>query len=280
MRWLTAIFVAVVVVLAGCANSNDYTPAETSTSAPATTRPPAAASTNEATRPKPYIVAISAGHGGPDNIGAVHHNAAGNIDLLEKDLNLDIARRLDKLLRANGYRTVLIRDGDYSLAETAPGDFTESVRRESQARTDKANAAGADILLLIHHNGSEDTTQSGTEVYFNPDRSFGERNQALAGFVYDSIIDSLRSAGYESRPRGIMNDSSIGERFGVEHTFTLGESEGFRASRMPGIIGEALFVTNDREAALLQRDDVRDAIAQGYRHGVDSYFAWLESSGR
>jgi N-acetylmuramoyl-L-alanine amidase len=275
-----------IAALTACGARGDHAPTSTPAYAPtqtnvaAATRPPTSQPTQPASQAKRYIVAISAGHGGPDNIGAVHHNTAGDVDLVEKDLNLDVARRLDALLRADGYRTVLIRDGDYSLAQTVPGDFTESVRRESQARTDKANAAGADILLLIHHNGSEDSTQSGTEVYFNPDRSFGDRNQAVAGFVYDSILDSLRSVGYESKPRGIMNDASIGERFGVEHTFTLGESAGFRASQMPAIIVEALFVTNDRQAALLQRDDVRDAVARGYKRGVDSYFAWLESSGQ
>jgi N-acetylmuramoyl-L-alanine amidase len=246
---------------------------------PTATALPQATATQQAAQ-RPYVVAISAGHGGPDNIGAVHHDASGNEDLIKKDLNLDIALRLDKLLRAAGYRTVLIRDGDHSLAETVPGDFNESVRRESQARTDKANAAGADILLLIHHNGSEDATQSGTEVYFNPDRSFGLQSQQLATDVYDSIIDGLRAVGYETRARGIMNDTSIGERFGVEHTFTLGESPGFRASQMPGIIMESLFVTNDTEAALLQRSDMKDAIAQGYKTGVDRYFQWLESSGQ
>ena len=153
-----------------------------------------------------------------------------------------------------------------------PGDFNESVRRESQARTDKANAAGADILLLIHHNGSEERRSPARRCTSTRTARSVCRTRRSRRYVYNSIIESLRTIGYESRPRGIMNDTSIGERFGVEHTFTLGESPGFRASQMPGIIVEALFVTNDREAALLQRDDVRDAIAQGYKNGVDRYF--------
>lgn len=280
MRWLTSILALLAVALIACGSSvHDAAPTATSPR-PTTLSSPTTAPRAQQAAGKPYIVAISAGHGGTDNIGAVHHDASGTEDLIEKDVNLDIALRLDKLLRAGGYRTVLIRDGDHSLAETVPGDFNESVRRESQARTDKANAAGADILLLIHHNGSEDATQSGTEVYFNPDRSFGLQNQQLATDVYGSIIEALHNVGYETRPRGIMNDTGIGERFGVEHTFTLGESSDFRASQMPGIIMESLFVTNETEAALLQRDDVKDAIAQGYKTGVDRYFAWLASSGR
>lgn len=227
--------------------------------------------------PQPHTVAISAGHGGPDNVGAVHLDAQGNVDLIEKDLNLDVARRLDALLRADGYRTVMIRDSDASLTQPGAGSI-DATRRESQARADKANAAGAGIVLALHFNGHKDPSQSGTEVYYNPDRSFGDRNQALARFVHDALIEGIRSTGYNVRDRGIMNDDSIGERFDQAHTFLLGEAAGFRATQMPGIICEPLFVTNDAEAALLQRDDVRQAIAEAYKAGIDAYFAWLEAA--
>jgi len=232
------------------------------------------ASATPTSAPRPYTVAISAGHGGPDNVGAVHHDAQGSVDLIEKDLNLDVARRLDALLRAAGYRTVMVRDGDASLTQPGAGS-TAATRAESQARADKANAAGADIVLALHFNGHDDPSQSGTEVYYNPDRSFGHRNEALARFVHDTLIEGIRSTGYDVRDRGIMNDAGIGERFDQEHTFLLGEAAGFRATRMPGIICEPLFVTNDAEAALLQRDDVRQAIAEAYKAGIEDYFSWL-----
>ena len=222
-------------------------------------------------------VAISAGHGGPGNVGAVHQNAQGQTDLVEKDLNLDVARRLDAQLRAAGYRTVLIRDGDYSLAPAVPGDFAATVRAESQARADVANEAGADIILAIHFNGSDDPTQSGTEVYYNPDRSFGESSRVLASSIYDAIVARLRELGYDTRQRGVMDDggTAAAALTGEGHTFLLGETPGFRSTQMPGMIGEALFVSNDTEALLLQRDEVRQAIAQAYKDGIDTYFAWL-----
>ena len=233
--------------------------------------------TTQATSPArtPFVVAISAGHGGPQNVGAVHTNTEGAVDLVEKDLNLDVARRLDALLRADGYRTILIRDGDYSLAPPVP-DFNESVRLESQARADIANAAGADIILALHFNGSDDAAQSGTEVYYNPDRAFGDRSRMLATFVDESLLAGIRALGYDTRDRGIMNDASIGARFDQAHTFLLGEAAGFRPTEMPGVICEPLFVSNDVEAALLQRDDMRQAIAAAYKAGIDRYVRWLE----
>ncbi len=233
--------------------------------------------TAETPQPRTYTVAISAGHGGPDNVGAVHKNAQGEVDLVEKDLNLDVARRLDLLLRAGGYRTVMIRDDDYGLTPAVPGDFAATTRNESQARADKANAAGADIILAIHHNGSNDARQAGTSVYYNPDRSFGAASGVLATDIYNEIIARLRDGGYESPPRGVLSDSATAAAAltGEGHTFLLGDVPGFRPTNMPGMIGEALFVSNDTEAAVLQRDETRQAIAQGYKDGIDRYFAWL-----
>lgn len=38
---------------------------------------------------------------------------------------------------------------------------------------------------------------------------------------------------------------------------------------------KALFVTNDADAQFLQREEARQAIAQGYFAGIDAYFRWL-----
>jgi N-acetylmuramoyl-L-alanine amidase len=268
---------ALLLLAAGCGGARTAAPSLSTTSTAT------AAPTEVATpQPHPYTVAISAGHGGPDNIGAVHKDAQGQVDLVEKDINLDIARRLDALLRASRYRTVMIRDGDYSLAATVPGDFAQTVRNESQARADTANAAGADIILAVHFNGSDQPSQSGTAVYYDPDRSFGVKSKVLATSINDAIIARLHAIGYDTQPRGVMNDSmTAGAALtGEGHTFLLGESPGFRPTQMPGMIGEALFLTNDTEAALLQRDGVRQAIAQAYKDGIGRYFSWLSAQGR
>jgi N-acetylmuramoyl-L-alanine amidase len=270
-----AMFVALALLASCGSDANDAPSTQVPPTARAASTSPAATATAVA---QAHIVAISAGHGGSSNVGATHRDAQGNVDLIEKDLTLDVARRLDALLRADGYRTVMLRDGDYSLTEPGAGSI-DATRRESQARADIANDAGADVVLALHFNGHEDPSQSGTEVYYNPDRAFGEQNEALARYVHDALLGGLRSAGYESRDRGLLNDAPIGARFEQDHTFLLGQAPGFRVTTMPGIICEPLFVTNDTEAALLQRDDVLDAIAQAYKAGIDAYFAWLDARG-
>lgn len=269
---IAAMLVALVLLSSCGGSANEPSPAQ----APPTARPTSTSLAPTGTAAaQSHVVAISAGHGGPTNVGATHQDAQGNVDLIEKDLTLDVARRLDALLRAGGYRTVMLRDGDYSVTEPGAGSI-DATRRESQARADIANEAGAEIVLALHFNGHDDASQSGTEVYYNPDRAFGDKNEALARYVHDALLAGIRATGYETRDRGVLNDAPIGARFEQDHTFLLGETANFRATTMPGIICEPLFVTNDVEAALLLRDDVRDAIAQAYKAGIDAYFSWVE----
>ena len=229
-----------------------------------------------AVTPRPsqhHVVAISAGHGGPNNVGAVHHDRSGSVDLIEKDLNLDIARRLDALLRADGFETVLVRDCDCSVSPEGGAETPEQIRAESQARSDIGNAAGAEVLVVIHHNGSEEPLLAGTEVYYNPERAFGDKSRKLAYAIHDGLIASLRGLPYAVSDRGVKDDAAIGGRYGQPHTFLFGAAPGFRATQMPAALGEALFVSNDTEAALLRRDDVKQRIALGYRDGIESYFS-------
>ncbi|MCL6445467.1 MAG: N-acetylmuramoyl-L-alanine amidase, partial [Alicyclobacillus sp.] len=104
--------------------------------------------------------------------------------------NLAVALRLADLLRADGYDVRLMRtdDGAVRLSEAA----------SLQARADRANEAGADLFISVHHNGSDNRTLRGTEVYYCAHRSFGDDNRRLAQAVLDGIVRNLRQAGYDT----------------------------------------------------------------------------------
>ncbi len=223
-------------------------------------------------------MAIDAGHGGPYYFGAARKFADGS-DLVEKDLNLDIALRLEAVLKEAGYNALLTRRGDYTLTPFDPSQYRASQRAELQARVDLANGAAADILVSVHFNGSNDPGQAGTEVYYNPDRSFGAASYALAAAVHDALLTAIRDQGYDPPDRGVRNDAEVGGDPAQPHSFLLGTDEGFRASQMPGIIGEALFVSNEAQAALLMRDEARQAIAAAHKAGIDAYFRRLNGGG-
>lgn len=97
---------------------------------------------------KPFTVVIDAGHGGKDP-GAVGRVAR------EKDLNLDVALRLGKLIQ-NGYdpqdvRVVYTRDKDIFIP--------------LQGRADIVNRAGADLFICIHTNSAENKSVTGAETF-------------------------------------------------------------------------------------------------------------------
>lgn len=228
---------------------------------------------------RPITIAIDPGHGGPD-AGASHHNAAGLVDLIEKNANLAIALRLAELLRADGYQVVLTRDSDKAVNDPPQdwtGDGQVNSRDELQARVDIANAAGASVFVSIHNNGSTSPAQSGTEVWWSPDRPFADDNAFLAERTQAALLKRLVEAGYQSVDRGIKSDHAFRIWQGRAYNlFVLGPVTGERhprATEMPGILGETLFVSNDTEAYLLQQPYIIDAIASGYRDGIVAFLA-------
>ncbi len=261
------------------------------------------AARNEATRIAPVapagtgpIVVLDPGHGG-DEIGA----AANGI--VEKDSNLEMAFRVERLLAQAGFRVLLTRrDEGRAISPDptgVPGDFSLT-RRDLQARIDLANNAGAAIFVSIHGNGLGDTSARGVETYYNSARPFVDRNRALAQAIQLAVVGEMARNGTPVVDRGALDDRCLrafqGQCFPL---FVLGpgrvttrdevlrrggtpESLGFapgqsavvsRPTTMPGALAELLFTSNPGDAALLRSDSAREAMARGVAEGVRHYFA-------
>ena len=91
------------------------------------------------------MVIIDAGHGGQDS-GTMRDG------ILEKDLTLDLARRLDQLLRANGFRTMLTRAGDEYV----------SLSNRAVAANGQRNC----VFVSIHFDEGSRATASGVNTYY------------------------------------------------------------------------------------------------------------------
>ncbi|MFH1140864.1 MAG: polysaccharide deacetylase family protein, partial [Chloroflexota bacterium] len=126
-------------------------------------------------------------------------------------------------------------------------------------------------FISIHFNGYDDPSVRGTETYYCRVRPFAKESQRLAELVQKGIISRLKAAGAATVDRGIKDDASIGARYGYQHSFLLGP-ELERPSQMPGVIGEALFLTNQEDTRLVRDPNILDAIAAGYSDAVDNYF--------
>lgn len=221
------------------------------------------------------IVAVDPGHGGSEP-GAVHRGPGGRIDVIEKEVNLAIGLRLEELLIERGFDPVLTRRTDTRInipAHDRNGDGAIDTDDDLQARVDLANDAGAAILLSIHNNGLANARVRGTMTFYCADHPHGPASRTLAALLQSAFVARLAEAGYtDVIDSGYHDDGNLGKPYG--HLFLIGPKTPrvARPAEMPGVIGESLFVSNDREAALLRDDAVIDAIAAAYADAVSGYF--------
>ena len=218
---------------------------------------------------EPSIV-IDPGHGGKE-VGASFTFPDGSV-LREKDLTLVIAKRVAALLQEKGYVVTLTRTGDVG-ANTPAVDVTNdkkvNLEDELQARLDFANRSQATLYVSIHFNGIENAAMSGTEVYYCPKGPYTTQSQRLATLVQQQLLAELTKAGHTPLNRGAKPDERA---VGTGNHFYILNPEEVRPVRAPAVLGEALFLTNAKEAALARDAKIQEAIAQGYVKGILAYY--------
>ncbi len=276
--WLALALLAVAMLrAAGPGALGQWPPLARAQTADLTPDPtPSAADANATSTPaRPFVVAIDPGHGGTE-VGAAHPSWEGAPPLREKDVNLAIALDLRDLLEARGYQVVMTRTMDTNVNVDGldlNGDGVVNNDDDLQARVDIANQAHADVLVSIHNNGAADRSVRGTSVWYCADHPQGARARRLAQLLQQAFLAHLRGIGYSPLDQGANDDPPLHKPYG--HLFVVGVKTPrvARPSEMPGVVGESLYVTNDREAALLAQEQVRQELAAAYR---DAVVAFLE----
>ena len=225
-------------------------------------------------------VFVDPGHGGLDP-GVV--GVAGGQQVLEKAVALAVGTHLTSMLRADGYRVVMSRVADSSVArltasDSVSGALTASaVHRDLLARIACANASGASALVSIHFNAFDDRSVGGTQTFYDAARAFGSQSKTLAGELQAALV-----AGLGSADRGVWTDDQLaapaltpsGDVYG--HLIELGPpSQGWvdDPSRMPGALVEPLFLTNAAEAHLAAGPAGQQRIAAAMRMGLVKYLS-------
>jgi|HubBroStandDraft_1064217.scaffolds.fasta_scaffold00519_16 N-acetylmuramoyl-L-alanine amidase/putative methionine-R-sulfoxide reductase with GAF domain len=217
--------------------------------------------------PKMRVV-VDAGHGGWD-LGTV-----GRQGLLEKDLVLEIAQRLGKLLESRlGADVILTRNDDNYI----PLD----------ERAGMANQAQADLFISVHANYSDLPSARGVETYYtnffsapnakdletrDPDHAKTataavlsaaelhekiEQSRRLAASVQRSLYGTLSLQNPGLRDRGVKEASYV----------VLTETS------MPGILAEVSFVSSPTDEQKLRSDGYREQIAEALYKGIARYAA-------
>jgi N-acetylmuramoyl-L-alanine amidase/putative methionine-R-sulfoxide reductase with GAF domain len=217
--------------------------------------------------PKMRIV-VDAGHGGWD-LGTV-----GRRGLLEKDLVLEIAQRLGKLLESRlGAEVILTRNDDNYI----PLDERAGI----------ANQAQADLFVSVHANYSDLPSARGVETYYtnffsapnakdletrDPDQGKNANAAALSpAELHEKIEQSRRLAASVQRSLyGTLAVQNPGLRDrGVKEASYVVLTE----TAMPGILAEVSFVSSPTDEQKLRSDGYREQIAEALYKGIARYAA-------
>ena len=124
------------------------------------------------------IICIDAGHGGSDP------GKVGNPNILEKDINLSISLKLQKLLEKKNFKVYMTRNGDYNLSDS----------KENQKRSDLANRKRIIFendplaVISIHQNSYPSSDVHGAQVFY-PQGS--EKSKQLADSIQSALIKEL-----------------------------------------------------------------------------------------
>ena len=170
-------------------------------------------------------VVIDAGHGGTD-VGAT----SGGI--YEKDITLDVAKRVEKLLKQKGYQVVMTR----------PDDTYVSL----QDRVAISEQNDPDIFVSIHVNSSVRPEITGVETHY-----YHQESMALAQTVHSSFASAVQSPN-----RGLFKSKF----YVINHT------------TVPAILVEIGFISNSGERAQLIGEKRKQATAKSIADGVQNYF--------
>ena len=214
-------------------------------------------------------VVIDPGHGGPDQ-GTVGHRG-----LMEKDLVLDVAKRLGKLIEE--------RMGSEVIYTRADDTFIPL-----QARTELANEKKADLFLSIHANSSPHPKIGGIEVYYlNFTRSAdaldlaARENASSEKSVYElrDLIQTITlHEKIEESKEFAANVQGTLQTFETKYN-AAAKNRGVKkapfvvliGASMPSVLAEVGFLSNAREEQLLKRADHRQRLAEALYQGVARY---------
>jgi N-acetylmuramoyl-L-alanine amidase len=199
------------------------------------------------------LVVIDPGHGGQDS-GTI------KTGLVEKDLALDVARRLERRLRERGFVTLLTRADDSYVS--------------LQERATIANNQPESVFVSIHFDEAGRAAATGIETYYAAHRiSLPERvaswlpflqristeppdleSQNLAGFIQESVVAQTQATNRGTRQQQFFVVANV---------------------RHPAVLVEGGFLTNKDEALKLTIADYREQMAAGIAEGIVNYRASL-----
>jgi N-acetylmuramoyl-L-alanine amidase len=217
------------------------------------------------------VIVIDPGHGGPNKIGAVSPDGS----MLEKDVNVDIARRIRDLFEEPHHvewRTGVLYEGSTVPAAerviiTMPGEGSDADFEAGLIyRARLANALGAHVLVSVHNNAGWEIQLDGpgSEAYYQSQEPLTAESRRLASILVDEFQRSFRSFGADwVGARFVGAKSRLSPRDADSQLYGI-----LRRTDMPATIAEGAYLSNPSEAALLATAEFRQAYAEAVYRGI------------
>ena len=182
------------------------------------------------------VVVIDAGHGGWDP------GKAGKAGKNEKDINLEIAKKLQILLETGGATVFVSREGDEALGESKRTDMKE--------RKATAENAEADIFISIHQNSFPQAGVKGAQVFYY---NGSEEGKKLSEYIQARLKSDLDNTN--QRQAKANTDYYI-----------------LKNILVPTALVECGFLSNPNEEGLLNSEEYQQKVAWSIYLGIEDYF--------
>lgn len=198
---------------------------------------------------KGKIIVVDAGHGGIDG-------GANNNYILEKDINLDIALRLQAKLENEGAKVVMTRTTDTALSKSTRIDRNRYLE-DLNARVQIINNSSAKLFISIHTNSVNNSPSTRGAIAFYANSHPHNRDIA---YIFQNIFNTY---GFEYN----------GHTYKSHHIPQVGRYYLLKNVNIPGIIVESGFISNGTDLLLLSKAEYKDFLAESIYKGAVDYFS-------
>lgn len=183
------------------------------------------------------IIVVDAGHGGSDP-GAVRG------EYLEKDITLQVSKKLAQYLSQAGALVIMLREDDQDLSEDPQASIAERKRSDLRQRVKTANQSGADLYISIHANADLSPKWSGAQTFYH---AGSERSKVTAVLIQEELTRILGNTDRKAKS---------GSYYILSRT------------QMPSVIVEIGFISNPGEARRLTDQQYQSKLAYAVFSGI------------
>ena len=180
---------------------------------------------------------LDAGHGGRDS-GAISST------FLEKDMNLLLTQKLEKVLISKGAIVYMTRDGDYDLSKSTINKKRDDLYR----RVKLINQSKCNLYISMHLNSSPSSKWNGIQIFYS---NILKENKKVAEIITNTMREKMKNIRDVKKEEGYYMYSKL---------------------KVPGVLIEAGFISNPNDNYKIRQSKYQDILVNNIANGIEKYF--------